>query len=252
MKHITRLCKVTYLLVLVVGLIGFGAADVTAEEIDGWQFTLSPFFWATGLDGTASIGPVEEEVDATFGDILDSLTMAVMVDLRIDYKRWGLQSNIIWVDMSSEETVESIKIKAEPSMWIVDVDGHYQIHPMWGLLAGIRYFDVNLDLKAESATQSVSTTGNKNWIDPILGAQFSAPLSERWSFKARGDLGGFGVGSELTWQLRGGFDWRFGKRNSLFLGWRHLAWDYKDDDGKATFEMDTYMTGPFAGVSFRF
>jgi hypothetical protein len=244
------------LLILLVVLVSFGAAKVTAQEREGWQFTLSPFFWATGLDGTASIGPLEQKVDVTFSDILDSLTMAVMVDLRIDYKRWGLQSNVIWVDLSSEETVESIKIKAEPTMWIVDVDGHYQLHPMWEVLAGIRYFDVNIDLDvtAEGAPQSVSRTGNKNWIDPILGAQFSTPLSESWSFKARGDIGGFGAGSELTWQLRGGFDWRFGssKRHSLFIGWRHLAWDYKDDDGKAAFEMNTYMTGPVAGVSFRF
>jgi hypothetical protein len=256
MKHVTRLHKITCLLILVVGLIGFGAADVTAEEIEGWQFTLSPFFWATGLNGSTSIGPVDQEVDVSFGDILDSLTLAAMVDLRLDYNRWGIQSNVIWVDMSSEETSEGINVKVEPTMWIVDADIHYQVAPAWELLAGIRYFDIDIDLglKPAGAQQTMWQNGNKSWIDPIVGAGFSAPLSESWWFKARGDIGGFGAGSEFAWQLRGGFDWRFGsaKRHSLFLGWRHLAWDYKDDDGKATFEMETYMTGPIAGASFRF
>ena len=44
------------------------------------------------------------------------------------------------------------------------------------------------------------SSAGKSWIDPFVGVHFMAPLAERWWFGARGDVGGFGVGSDLAWQ----------------------------------------------------
>jgi hypothetical protein len=41
------------------------------------------------------------------------------------------------------------------------------------------------------------------WADPILGARLGMKLSGPWSSTIAGDVGGLGVGSDLTWQALG-------------------------------------------------
>lgn len=249
----------TITVVVVIALVVASAAPgtVVAQEKD-WTFTLSPFLWATDLKGTVSIGQTEETADLSFGDILDSLKMAAMADLRIEYGRVALQSNLVWAELQSDVAEGPVKVDVEPTLWIIEVDGRYRLTEMWELLAGIRYYNlhVNLDvdLEAEGGRTSFSASGDENWIDPTLGILFSYPFSERWSFKARGDLGGFGVGSDLAWQLWGLLDYRLGKsmRHSVVVGWRHLDWDYTTGSGDERFAFDAYMTGPVLGLRFRF
>ena len=44
------------------------------------------------------------------------------------------------------------------------------------------------------------------------------------------DIGGFGVGSDLTWSLLGTFNYVFTDKWSASLGYKYLSVDY-DDDG---------------------
>ena len=65
---------------------------------------------------------------------------------------------------------------------------------------------------------------------------------------AYGDIGGFGVGSHLTWQLLGGVQYDVSSRWSLSAGWRHLDINY-DHKG---FVFDAAMDGPILGAVYKF
>lgn len=231
---------------LIGTLLVSASAGATAQEQD-WELTLSPYIWAAGLSGITTLGPVEGDVDVGFIDLLETLDIGAMLDARLEKGRWALQSNLIWADLGTESSQRLTQVKVNAAQWIVELDGHYQVTDNLELLAGIRYYDIRLDVEVTGAI-TASPKGDKNWIDPLVGGVFSVPITGRWSFKTRGDIGGFGAGSDLSWQLWGLFDYRFGKRNSLAFGWRHLAWDYSE----GRFGMDTYMTGPVVGARFRF
>ena len=38
----------------------------------------------------------------------------------------------------------------------------------------------------------------KSWLDPLVGVRFNHEFNDRWSVVLRGDVGGFGVSSELA------------------------------------------------------
>ncbi len=74
------------------------------------------------------------------------------------------------------------------------------------------------------------------------------PLSERWTLGAYADYGGFGAGSDSTWQAMAGADYRFSDTASAKFGYRALSVDYD----KGGFEMDMKTRGLFLGVGLRF
>lgn len=78
------------------------------------------------------------------------------------------------------------------------------------------------------------------------------PLSEKWRFRCRGDLGGFGIGSKLSWQAMINFGYRPWERTSIFFGYRGLGHDYEDGSGRDFVTLDFVHHGPQVGVDFHF
>jgi opacity protein-like surface antigen len=62
------------------------------------------------------------------------------------------------------------------------------------------------------------------------------------------DYGGFGVGSDSSWQLQAGVDYRISDAFSARFGYRILKVDY-DDNG---FRYDIKNDGLYADVGIRF
>ncbi len=60
-----------------------------------------------------------------------------------------------------------------------------------------------------------------------------------------GDVGGFGVSSDLTWQAYGGLGFQLNDWFSAQAGYRYLLEDF--DDG--SFVYDVALHGPLIGVS---
>jgi hypothetical protein len=85
-------------------------------------------------------------------------------------------------------------------------------------------------------------------VDPFIGGRFIVKLADRWSLVARGDIGGFNVGSELAWNVIGTVDYRMTDHASLLVGYRHFDIDYED----GRFSFDTVYTGPFLALNFTF
>jgi len=73
-------------------------------------------------------------------------------------------------------------------------------------------------------------------------------LAARWSLLGYMDVGGFGVGSDLTWQVAVTANYQASERLYLSIGWRHLYVDYSG--GGTVFK--GAMTGPVIGTTWTF
>ncbi|MEY4569176.1 MAG: hypothetical protein RLZZ398_615 [Verrucomicrobiota bacterium] len=89
---------------------------------------------------------------------------------------------------------------------------------------------------------------SQSWVDPIIGARFSADQSENFFFYTSGDIGGFDVSSQLTWQVMAGFGYRVTDNGSLLLGYRAIGTDYTDGG----FTYDVVASGPIIGLEYKF
>ena len=111
----------------------------------------------------------------------------------------------------------------------------------------IWFVDTELELRP-GILPGVTVDQNKSWTDPIVGTRLGVQLTDRLSLQALGDVGGFGAGSDLTWQAFAGIGYRFHPRWTFTAGYRALAVDFERGD----FELDVIMHGPVLGLGFRF
>jgi len=106
---------------------------------------------------------------------------------------------------------------------------------------------------SQAVNQAASAHATVDWVDPFIGGRFAVPLTDDITFSFRGDIGGFGAGSDLAWSLVSGcqYDvpWHpFGARTWFGAGYKVLAFDY--DTGNA--KLDFQYRGPEVGLGFVF
>ncbi len=86
------------------------------------------------------------------------------------------------------------------------------------------------------------------WVDPIIGFRGRYNFTDECYLAARGDIGGFGVSSDLTLNAFGALGYQWNKTFSTELGYRYLYVDYAHDG----FVFDAATKGLFLGATFRF
>jgi hypothetical protein len=134
---------------------------------------------------------------------------------------------------------------------LAEFAGFYRLNQdphMFDLFAGIRYTD--MDAKLEFSGPLGTLKGNKSWVDPMFGLRWRWAFTEKWAFVARGDIGGFGAGSDFTWHALGLIDWRPWKHVGFLLGYRTLYQDYEDGSGPDKFVFDATIHGPIGAITF--
>jgi len=83
----------------------------------------------------------------------------------------------------------------------------------------------------------------------VIGAHGVLNLSPKFYLSSKFDIGGFGVGPDLTTQFYGGAGFRIKPNIALIGGYRYLMVDYDDSQG---FLFDTNMNGFVFGAKFSF
>jgi hypothetical protein len=122
------------------------------------------------------------------------------------------------------------------------------------VLAGGRYvfLESSIDIDGGPRGRRVDIERDVDWIEPFVGGWFLLTLSKRVTIGVRGDVGGFGVGSELTWNLVGSIQYHVSRHVSVGGGYRALDIDYTQGSGANRSALDVLMHGPLLGAVFRF
>jgi hypothetical protein len=117
-------------------------------------------------------------------------------------------------------------------------------------IGGGRFWHLNncLDLYPPNNAATVTVGQTKGRVDPVLGARFRLNANKGIFFNVKGDAGGFGVGSQLTYQIYAGVRREFKTKYAVLLGYRYLHVDYKNGG----FLYDVHMNGLQAGFNIRF
>jgi hypothetical protein len=93
-----------------------------------------------------------------------------------------------------------------------------------------------------------SKSGDRWWIDPIIGLRGQVNFT-RWLFLAlQGDVGGFGAGSQIAWFASGAIGINITRHVFLETGYRFFYMDYIQ--GGLTY--DAAESGLFMGVGVKF
>lgn len=112
-------------------------------------------------------------------------------------------------------------------------------------MAGLRHWDINAAVEVPGL---VSARSDSSFVDPIAAVRWRQAITPRWSSMAYLDVGGFGVGSDATWQVLALANYQMRDNLHLSMGYRHLSMDYRER-GK---RLDVALSGPMLGLTYRF
>jgi hypothetical protein len=259
----------------------------------GWQFQFTPYAWLPWIDGDAVVRGREFSVNQNPGQVLDSLDFAWMSYQQARRGAITLYSDVLYTKNGDSDSFARSKtfsphvsgtlggaISADYQQWIVEAGGMYETN-RWrlapgpgaadttlDLLAGGRYWHQELDVDVAlagtlnvdglvvSGSRALARSGGVDWVDPFIGARLAYHHSATDSFTVRADIGGFGVGSRLSWQTVATYDFYLGTHAAIdfdgYVGYRALSVDYVEGSGVDRYEFDVIQQGPVLGVTGKF
>jgi hypothetical protein len=251
-----------------------------------WNFRFVPYGWLTSLKGTQTVRGRSTKVDASFIDIVEKsdTLVALMGTFEARNGPFALYGDLVWSKVGIEGSNVRTRTPApgitgtvgrtlalDVQMAIVEVGAAYEVARSGPLaldvLGGARYWYQEADISLEvtrtveigdlelAGTRAFARSGSVDWLDPVIGARVRYAVAPGHELFLRGDIGGFGVGSDFSWQAVGGYGFDFGAWNGItfsgVIGYRALSVDYTQGEGRRRYEFDMLQHGPVLGLSMR-
>jgi hypothetical protein len=175
------------------------------------------------------------------GSLQSSYTQAVL-ELGAAYEVWSNGSQ-------NAAGVTAIDVLAGARYWYQEVEVSAD-------LAGTLAAGGNIAGLTISGSRAIAKTGSVDWLDPVIGMRFRHQVAPGQKLTVRGDIGGFGVGSDFSWQAMATYDMRLLTAAThavdAYLGYRALYVDYTKGSGDAKYQYDMLQHGPVMGLAVRF
>jgi hypothetical protein len=223
-----------------------------------WQFQITPYLWTAGISGDVGVvrrvPPVD--VDVTFSEIFDNLNFGFMLATEARRDKLGIIVDLNYLSLTDDKATPGPlfgSAKLSNDTFFGDLALLYRVvadERLWLDVGGggrFWYIDNKLEL-SPGILQGRTEKDSQSWADPVLYARGNVNLGSGFGLTALGDIGGFSVGSRLTWQAAGLLGYQFNDRIAAAAGYRYLSVDYKNDG----FVWDVSISGPIIGLKILF
>lgn len=222
-----------------------------------WRHLVEIYMMFPSMSGEIGVGNLPAAtVDADAGSILSKLKMGAMFYYEAHTNRWAITTDVLYMKLGQDVTPGTLINSGEVEMKQLgfEVAGLYRIIPFWEVGLGGRLNTlesvVNLERNSLEGPIPVYAKASKSWVDPIIITRLTTDINDKWLFMFRGDVGGFGIGSDLTWQLQAYAGYRFSKLFQTTIGYRIIAIDYDKGSGSDHFLYNVDTFGPVVRFGF--
>jgi len=235
------------------------AADLPpVPDSSDWKFTVAVYGWAAGLKGDVGVfGLPPKDVDLPFSDIIQDLNGAVMGLAEAHNGRFMIGADVTYTNVQSTVKTPFDKLASKiditnTALMLTGLAGYAVVDEdaiQLDAVVGGRYWNVNNDFDVKGGLLGGrSKSDGASWFDPLVGAKMRVDLSPKFYTTGWAMIGGFGVGSDLMWDLMGGAGYQFNDTFSMFAGYRAVSVDYSNDG----FVYDVVEQGPVLAGVFQF
>ena len=111
-------------------------------------------------------------------------------------------------------------------------------------LTGFRYWHLGQNLQFSPSRLGLNFSGSQNWVDALVGGRILGALTPKVRVAIGGDVGGWGTGSQLDYQIFGRLGYKTKPKWTLQAGYRYLDVNYRS---KTVYDAAT--SGIVLGVS---
>lgn len=227
----------------------------TSTPAGDWHFAVSPYLWFPGVHGGIGVNSTQiVGIHSSAADLLSHFRFGLMGVVEPSYKRMVLPLDIVWVRLGDDRAFTNLgtvgNFKASEFILTPKIGYRLIDRKMIKIdgLAGFRYW--HLGQSVSFTTNSLNFSSSQDWVDPLVGGRIVGNLSPKLSVTVAGDVGGWGAGSQLDYQIVGVLGYRIKPALALQVGYRYLAVNYRNGGLLApnTRFVDLVTSGILAGV----
>jgi hypothetical protein len=229
----------------------------------GWGFKVEPYLMLPAMNGQVGVGNLPAaDLNASVSDIFSKLKFGAMLNVEASNPKWTIGVDFLYMnleqDLKASNLINSGKVNAKQMG--LEVYGMRKLNPWLEIGAGALWNSLSVEMdivqnQVGGSTISRSGEQTKSWVDPMIMARVKTPganTPKKLYGVLKGDIGGFGVGSDFAWQLQVSGGYRFSRLFDMSIGYRFIGLDYTDEsDGKA-FVYDVVTSGLMIRLGFVF
>ena len=230
-------------------LLGICLFPITASAQDSGEidWKIAPYLWTVGIDGDVAIGPVSQDLDISFSDILDDFDVGGSIFAEVGKGKHAFHVDYTYLRLKPDATElptppfpadSTLKTKLTINIFEPAYNYRFEGEGLSALVFGARYLDVEMrmtpdintpDLPIDPPFQVDPLEAGPSWWDYFVGIKTHNRISQNWDF---GFYGTIGAGdSDWPWTLQAMFGRRFSNDNRLGLGLRIWGIDYSENSG---------------------
>jgi hypothetical protein len=225
---------------------------------DAWDVHLGFPLWAVGLESEVTIGDRGAKVDKDFWDVFNVLDLIIPLNVEVRKSGWLFFANNLYTKTSSGAEPRGALAGLVSNAELVNKTYNVQFGLGYDVIphgpvslepyVGGRVVSMKATISADLPLAERERSKTETWADPIVGLFFRYPTDKPLFLFFEGDIGGFGVSSDFTWQVNGGAEWDIGRWCYLRGTYRYFQTDF--ENGPNEFKLK--MSGPQLEFGFHF
>ena len=245
MQLFTALC-------LLLAISSFSSV-ATANE-SRWNKSVAFYLWMADTDLDAEVGG--ESVGGgtiKFKDLLDKTEFGyvMLAETGPADGRWSLFTDVGYFSLGDNIGFGDANVEVDVDAVVLDLAGVYSPASLggnFGIYGGVRYLSIDTEITiATMDGDPTKISEDASYTDGLLGVRYRTDLSDKWSFKIRGDAS---TGdTEYSYQIEGLLGYRFGKSDKqVLIGYRYRETEIEEGPLK----QEIVTAGPIAALRFDF
>jgi hypothetical protein len=189
-----------------------------------------------GASGDASRSVTRGRINASLGASADVNVEMIVAELAATYEimRWG-----------SSASNTALDIVGGGRLWWQKAEVDLT------LTGGLTLPGFTVD-----GSRAFSDGGDVTWVDPLIGMRLRHQFVPGHELTLSGDVGGFSIGSDFSWQAIGAYSFEVARTASAtwsgLIGYRALYVDFSKGSGTTRYAYDMLQHGPVVGLTLRF
>ncbi len=239
-------------------------------QTNEWKFKLEPNVLMPQLTGNVGAGEFNVpnlglyqpglHVEQSPSEFLKRLKIGSMIAIEAHNDNWAINGDFSYFVLEQKVGNHSIlkDAKINVTQFFGDVTAFRRLTPWLEVGLGANVISANTKIDADiynvqsqdNSIYNLYVNKSRNWVDPMVAARIANKPDARFLYMARGDIGGFGVGSKLAWQTIAQVGYRFNKTIYGIVGYRYISIDYLKGSGLDRYKYDIHISGPMLKIGF--
>jgi hypothetical protein len=243
------------------------AVRVNAQTPDSsktYHFFLEPYLLAPSMSGTTGIGKLPNTfVCVPASELFKYFKIGGMLYAEVHNNRYAFTSDLFYASLSEDASTKNgvLSGTANLKQFMWELEGLYRLNDWLEAGVGARINSITAGANIIYTppppflgSKSGSDQKTNTWVDPVIVTRLKTWVNNKLLLSLRADIGGFGIGSKLSWQLQPDIAYRVSKLLQLGLGYRVISMDYEKGTAGSSdyFLYDMQEYGPQLRIGFNF